>query len=294
MTVAASSLTVRFHGTRGSLPTPGPGTVRYGGNTPCLTVEGGREVPLILDAGTGIRSVGRELLARRIAPQPIDILLSHTHWDHIQGLPFFAPLFQPGWEIRVFGPRNGTTSLETVLREQMNPAVFPIPWERAGAKLTVTEITSERLEVAGFQVTTTLLTHPGQTLGYRIAPTNGAAALAYMTDNELAGTESPEVWAGFVRFLRQTPLLIHDATYRTRDRSSRVGWGHSTAGDATDLAIDAGCRQLVLFHHSPDHDDRALEELLDESRQEAQRRNSSIEVRLAAEGMSIQLEEERP
>src|SRR5437764_9309527 len=182
--------TVTFWGTRASSPTPGAHTARYGGNTPWVAVEGtgghkGGGQLVILDAGTGIRALGRELVDHQNGAVQAEILLSHAHWDHIQGLPHFKPFFAPGNAVRIWGSRQGTTSLEAILRQQMDPAVFPVPLDALSAKLTVQQVEAGEFTVGTFRVQAMRLRHPGTTLGYRLTPAAGGPSMAYVTDNEL-------------------------------------------------------------------------------------------------------------
>ena len=280
-------LDIDLWGTRGSIPTPGAGTIRYGGNTPCVTVRGPSGRRLILDAGTGIRALGRQL-ERQIGAEPEDltILLSHTHWDHIQGLPFFAPLYRRGYRIRFMGPGQPGQSLESVIRAQMTPAVFPVPITALEAEWSVTEIAPGPVPVNGFEVACTPLCHSGIAFGYRIGDTSGSM-LAYLTDNELGAPNAAECRPDIVRFLRGVDTLIHDAMYFESEGRERIGWGHSTAVEAVELAIEAGVRRLVLFHHAPEHDDDALERLLREAEQRRDRDGSALEIALAVEGATI-------
>src|SRR2546421_18479 len=181
--------TVTFWGTRGSIPTPGAHTARYGGNTPCVAVEGtgggkGGGQLVILDAGTGIRALGRELVERQNGAVQAEILLSHAHWDHIQGLPHFKPFFAPGNAVRIWGSRQGTTSLEAILRQQMDPAVFPVPLDALSAKLTVQQVEPGEFAVGTFRVQAIRLRHPGTTLGYRLTPAAGGPRLAGVTPHK--------------------------------------------------------------------------------------------------------------
>src|SRR5207253_2563568 len=225
--------TVTFWGTRGSIPTPGAHTARYGGNTPCVAVEGtgrkGGGQLVILDAGTGIRALGRELVERQQSAVQAEILLSHAHWDHIQGLPHFKPFFAPGNAVRIWGSRQGTTSLEAILRQQMDPAVFPVPLDALSAKLTVRQVEpgGGEFTVGAFRVRAMRLRHPGTTLGYRLTPAGGGASMAYVTDNELGWGghyETPASWRqDFVAFLANTELLIHDAMYTPQELEQHRG-----------------------------------------------------------------------
>src|SRR5204862_1589695 len=155
--------TVIFWGTRGSIPTPGAATARYGGNTPCVAVEGAGGQLVVLDAGTGIRALGLELVARQNGAARVEILLSHAHWDHIQGLPHFKPFFSAGNTVRIWGPRQGTTSLEAILRQQMDPAVFPVPLDALSAQLTVQQVDAGEFTVGEFRVRAMRRRPPGTT-----------------------------------------------------------------------------------------------------------------------------------
>lgn len=286
--------TVTFWGTRGSIPTPGAHTARYGGNTPCVAVESGRPGEgqlVILDAGTGIRALGRELVERQNGAVQAEILLSHAHWDHIQGLPHFKPFFAPGNAVRIWGSRQGTTSLEAILRQQMDPAVFPVPLDALSARLTVQQVEPGEFAVGSFRVRAMRLRHPGTTLGYRLTPAAGGASMAYVTDNELGpgghyGTSAS--WRkDFVMFLHGVDLLIHDAMYTPEELEDHRGWGHSTFEEAVALAGEAGVKRLVLFHHEPEHGDEAIDALLAAARRQARTKGLPAEVLAAQEGMTL-------
>jgi len=258
--------TVTFWGTRGSIPTPGPHTARYGGNTPCVAVESSGGQVVILDAGTGIRALGLELVERQNGAVRAEILLSHAHWDHIQGLPHFKPFFAPGNAVRIWGSRQGTTSLEAILRQQMDPAVFPVPLDALSAQLTVQQAA---------------------------AGEGGGPSMAYVTDNELGSGGNygtPASWhKEFVAFLADTELLIHDAMYTPPELEEHRGWGHSTFEEAVALAAEAGVRRLVLFHHEPEHGDKDMDGLLAAARRLAKAKGKPGEVLAAQEGMKLTL-----
>jgi phosphoribosyl 1,2-cyclic phosphodiesterase len=279
---------VTFWGTRGSVPVPGGATARYGGNTPCVTVEHGRGL-LVLDAGTGIRRLGEALRARS-SETPIDLLLSHVHWDHIQGLPFFAPVHDPAMRVRVFGPTPELMPLRETLLGQMSPPVSVPAYAEAAARMEVTEITAGRFETGNFSIRTVPLRHPGRTLGFSVSPAGGGQTVNYLTDNELgAWTGTPEWQAGLVAFLRGGEVLIHDATWNDAEAAGRSGWGHSSASQAVDLAVASGVRRLILFHHAPDHGDDDVDQLLAEARRRVAAAGVKLLVDAAAEGSSLDL-----
>ena len=285
--------TVTFWGTRGSIPTPGVHTARYGGNTPCVTVQGAGGRVVTLDAGTGIRALGLELVERQNGAVNAEILLSHAHWDHIQGLPHFKPFFAAGNAVRIWGPRQGTTSLEAILRQQMDPAVFPVPLDALSAQLTVQQVDAGEFTVGEFRVQAMRLRHPGTTLGFRLTPLAGGPSMAYVTDNEL-GTggsyDTPASWRkDFTTFLAGVDLLIHDAMYTPPELETHRGWGHSTFVEAVAVAAEAGANRLVLFHHEPEHEDAAIDDMLAQARRQAKTNGLPAEVLAAQEGVTLTL-----
>ncbi|MEO8226232.1 MAG: MBL fold metallo-hydrolase [Gemmatimonadota bacterium] len=284
---------VTFWGTRGSIPTPGPGTARYGGNTPCVTVASDQHL-VILDAGSGLRGLGHELMqSPGRAPLRADLLVSHTHWDHIQGIPFFKPLSAKDTSLCIYGAAQDGVSLEEILGHQMDPMVFPVPLKALAASIRVQNIEPGRFQIDGFRVDAFRLRHPGTTLGYRLMPVDGGAEFAYLTDNELGAGGTyvlPDGWRqSLVDSLTGVDTLVHDAMYSESMIDARAGWGHSTPTEAIDLAAAAGCRRLVLFHHEPEHDDIAIDAMLDAARRYARQTAPTLVVDAAAEGTTISL-----
>lgn len=255
-------------GTRGSLPQAGPETVRYGGNTSCIEVVGADGTLLILDAGTGIRRLGAKL-DRRVSR--LDILLTHLHTDHIQGLGFFDPLHQPNLEAHIWGPASTTLDLRERLDRYLSPPLSPVRLRDLPCCLTLHDAPFESFEIGGLTVAADLVCHPGPTVGYRI--TEDTAAVTYLPDHEPAlGVDDfpgePDWTSGF-SLAAGANLLIHDAQYSDAEYEKHVGWGHSSISQALRFAAAARVERLVTFHHDPTHDDAALDELLEEAKRTA-------------------------
>jgi len=291
------SFRLRFWGTRGSIPSPGPATVRYGGNTPSIEVRTPSGSLVLLDAGTGIRELGRALIARANgSPITGDIYLTHAHWDHIQGFPFFAPAFQQGNRFTIWGTKSLAASIRRVVRDQMSPVVFPVAFEELAATFDFRELVDEHHVSEGFDVRAFPVRHPGGALGYRFSSrtssgTDGGTAFVYISDNELRAGDasaSGDRWrAKLVEFIRGARVLIHDATYTEEEYETHRGWGHSTYGDAVALALEAGVETLVLFHHSPDRSDDELDIRLNECRAATARSGRTLRIVAAAEGLEL-------
>lgn len=287
------TVTLRFWGVRGSIPAPGPATVRYGGNTPCATLAVGGDHLVVLDAGTGIRELGQRL-QREGGPRRVTLLLTHTHWDHVHGLPFFHPLYEPGWQVRIVGPEHPGTGLARVLDRLTLWENFPIPSSRWVGLAEITGMGSGPLEIDDWTVRAFPACHAGPTLGYRLR--RDGTSVAYLPDNELGGSgthgTSPGWRKDLVHFLSGVDTLIHDATNAEDQVAERAGWGHSSAREAVSLAADAGCRRLVLFHHDPARDDIAMDGLLDDARAVAAGLATGLSVEAAMEGMTLRLDRE--
>jgi phosphoribosyl 1,2-cyclic phosphodiesterase len=287
------SLTLTFWGTRGSIPAPGPSTVRYGGNTPCVELRTGDGGLVILDAGTGIRELGRALLERGNG-KPIagDIFLTHTHWDHIQGIPFFAPLFRKGNRFTIWGAGSLQAGIGRVVRDQMSPVVFPVSFEELEAQVEFQEFAGGRRAGPGYEVSTLAVRHPGGAMGYRFTTGNaGDRALVYVSDNELSSearyNDAPGWRERLVEFVRGASVLVHDTMYTASEYGSFVGWGHSTHDQAVELALDADVERLVLFHHRPERSDDEVDRCVERCRATVARRGRALEVVAAAEGMTL-------
>jgi phosphoribosyl 1,2-cyclic phosphodiesterase len=248
---------VELWGVRGSLPTAGPATTRYGGNTSCLAVRTDEGNLVVLDAGSGIAALGRSLGKE----QRVDILLTHLHLDHIQGLGFFAPLFDPSCDVHVWGPASPTLGLRNRLTRYLSPPLFPVALRDLPCHLTLHESTLGSFELPGLSCRAALICHPGPTMGYRLESPQGS--IAYLPDHEpqLGVQQFPgsSDWTSGFELARGVDLLFHDAQYTDDEYEERVGWGHSTLRSAAAFAHLAGAKQLVAFHHDPSHDDDFLD-----------------------------------
>lgn len=283
---------VRFFGTRGSIATPGPHTLRYGGNTSCIEVQSSAGTLVILDMGTGAAVLGRELMARG-EPSRGHILISHTHWDHIQGIPFFAPLFVPGFEWDIYGPRGLHQGLRQTLAGQMQSTYFPVTLEQLGATIRYRELVEGRLRIGDIEVTCRYLNHPALTLGYRLEA--DGAALVYACDHEPHSHALATGVGDFLgedrrhaEFLAGADLVVHDAQYRASEYPEKIGWGHSTIEYACAVARLAKVGQLALTHHDPMRDDAAIDALVDSLRTEGFRL-AGPHIVAAAEGHEVEL-----
>jgi phosphoribosyl 1,2-cyclic phosphodiesterase len=259
---------ITLWGTRGSLAAPGPETVRYGGNTSCVEVRGNDGTLVVLDAGTGIRRLGAT-----VGPEVrrIDLLLTHLHMDHIQGLGFFEPLNRPGQEIHIWGPPSTTLDLRSRLARYFSPPLFPVRLRELPCRLILHDVPLGRFQIGSLHITAALVIHPGPTVGYRIAE-NGAS-LAYLPDHEPALGVDPfpgePDWTSGFELAHGADLLIHDAQYTETEYPTHVGWGHSALSHTIAFATRAGVKRLVPFHYDPDHADQLLDLLFDQVRQAA-------------------------
>ena len=251
---------VRLWGTRGSIASPGPETVRYGGNTACVEVRTD-DALLVLDAGTGIRRLGSTL---REYEGRIDLLLTHLHLDHLQGIGFFEPCFRPEIELHIWGPPSTTLNLHERLSRYLSPPLFPVLLRDLGSRVSLHDVPNAPFSIGSVTISGEAVIHPGPTVGYRI--TSGGHTLAYLPDHEPAlGAPSfpmsPE-WTSGHRLADGADLLIHDAQYTEAEYASRVGWGHSSLDQTWAFARQAGVRRLVTFHHDPGHGDDQLDDLV--------------------------------
>jgi phosphoribosyl 1,2-cyclic phosphodiesterase len=284
--------TVRFWGTRGSIATPGEDTVKYGGNTSCTEVRCGSQL-LILDAGTGIRALGASL-CREFQDRPIrgHIFIGHTHWDHIQGFPFFAPAFNPNNEFSIYSLRGAEKPLQKVFRGQMDSDYFPVLLSDMKARLEFCELESE-VDLGETRVSYVFLNHPGLAVGFRIS--FGGKSLVYLSDHETYGrlaeggpTPNP-MDLDIARFTENADLLISEAQYTEEEYPQKKGWGHSTFLDALERAAQANVKRLAIFHHDPAHDDSFMDGIQEFCQETIKERGYNFSCFVAQERTAMEL-----
>jgi phosphoribosyl 1,2-cyclic phosphodiesterase len=286
---SAAAMVVRFWGVRGSLPAPARENMRYGGNTSCVEVRSGSQL-LILDGGSGIRLLGEELLSTWDSER-IDatLLFSHAHWDHIQGLPFFAPGYSAKNHFQIFSAPDFGWRLQRALENQMSPPHFPVDLREMRGLSGVEELSTESVTLGNFHIRPAQLNHPGGCAGFRIETSN--ASLGYLPDHEPYSGQPNEVESPaaahrkLVEFVRDLDLLILDTQYTVDEYAQRVGWGHGCLSNSVRLAIEANVARLILFHHDPSHDDKQIDQMLETARMLAA--GSSLIVDAAAETTAL-------
>jgi CheY-like chemotaxis protein len=288
----SNEVRVRYWGVHGTLPTPGAAYVRYGGNTPCVSVEVGGEPLSVFDCGTGMKHLSDWVVANagesRISAR---IFVSHTHWDHINTIPFFAPLYGRGNQIEIFGPYQGDLTIDRAISAQMESVYFPVTVREFAARIVYRDLREQTLDFGPLRVETMLLSHPGYCLGYRI--TARGRVLCYITDNELYPPEhprrNPRYVEQLVAFVRGADLLITDATYRDDEYPAKIDWGHSSVSQVVEFAHAAGVKRLHLFHHDPEQTDEDIDLKLEEARAALAKRRSKVVCEAPAEGSAITL-----
>ena len=283
---------VRFWGTRGSIAKPGPDTFRFGGNTSCVEVRSDNGTLLVIDCGTGAHGLGQALMQERPDGMEGALLISHTHWDHIQGFPFFAPFFAPGHAWDVYGPSGLSGSLRSVLSGQMQHAYFPVTLDQFAATIRYHDLGVGTFRIGDVTVTTLHLNHPALTLAYRLQA--DGATVVYCCDHE---PHAPELASGlgpvsgqdlhYAEFIEGADLVIHDAQYTALEFPAKLGWGHSSVEYAVRLCEEAGVARLVLTHHDPLRNDAAIDLILARVHADLADRGSSLEVMAASEGLVL-------
>ncbi len=281
----------KFWGTRGSIPVPGNSTLKYGGNTPCVELRSKSGSLVVLDAGSGIRELGKKLVNGN-AVNTIEILLSHYHWDHIQGLPFFLPLFDKKYKIVFHGEPSQNGGINNVLSSQLKPDFFPIGAGQLPAEILFSDIYPEKkYDIGGFTIDTFRANHSSPTIAYKIS--EGEKSLVYMTDNELLlnyenkihePNEIKSLNGELVEFCKDCDYLIHDSMYDEISIPHKKGWGHSGNLTLAMFGMLAGVKNLILFHYNPDYTDSKIDELLQETKTFLKNNGSQMECFAAGEG----------
>ncbi len=289
---------VKFWGTRGSIPTPGNKTRRFGGNTACVEVRTETEL-FICDAGSGIRELGAEMMRREPASKTIHLFLSHAHWDHIQGFPFFTPVYVPGNTCLIYGLAEGDNRFYNLLSGQMSSDYFPISFADLRASISPRHLNGGQAEIGGVSIRTHALEHPGGCIGYSFR--QDGRKIVYATDNEIdrllvraANEPGPdgeirEVRKPLVDFVEGADLLVCDSQYTDEDYAEKTGWGHPSCITATDLAIQARVKMLALFHHDPERADEDVDQMVELCRRRAADLGSDVIIFGAREGVELKI-----
>ena len=282
---------IRFWGVRGTLPVSGEHALKYGGNTSCISLEFPRQQLFIFDGGSGIKSLGNWLISQKRQNIDAKILISHPHWDHINAIPFFAPLYQQGNEFEILGSNQGDSSMRELISAQMDGVYFPITLAAFAARVYFRDLAEENITLNDIEVKTMLLSHPGKCLGYRV--NYNGRSVCYITDNEMFLEDSDFYSSHYEKklqeFCRDTDVLITDSTYTDDEYKSKVGWGHSCIIKVVNLAHNADVKSLYLFHHDPDQTDDDIDAKLEYASNLLAKQNSNTEVIAPCEGQCISM-----
>jgi phosphoribosyl 1,2-cyclic phosphodiesterase len=305
VSASSPSARLRFWGTRGSIAVPSPETLRYGGNTTCVELRADGEI-IVLDAGSGIRPLGIAL-DREFQALPIELslLITHAHWDHIQGFPFFKPAYDSKNEIRIFGFDGAGATFREIMTEPMRSPFFPITMRELSAKMDINKLSEMKFSLGKVDIHASFVNHPGVCAGYRIFTSGGS--VAFLPDHEpyefflhtaggkqLSAEQAKKIAAErhgeLVQFLRGSDILILDSQYTDQEYETHIGWGHGSISSAVSLALEAQVQTLLLFHHDPSHDDDMIDTMVESARELVIKSGSHLEVAGAQEGSEILLE----
>jgi len=280
------NIIVDFWGVRGSVPSPGPTTIRYGGNTSCVSITADDKI-LILDAGTGIRNLGSAIISK--PDLEIFVIVTHSHWDHIQGFPFFTPIYQPNRPVHMFPTLHKKNVVLASLIDQMDGAHFPITPDQVPSNFNfVTENPLEFLGSNGFHLEMVPMNHPGKAFGYKI--TINDKIICYFTDNEIDPPYEKSIELNeLTNQCRNADILIHDAQYTEDDMPLKHGWGHSLISQVTELGKSAEVKNLVYYHHDPERTDDLLDKELEKAAKTLKENGSSVQPYFAYEGLKLTL-----
>ena len=305
--VSASSppTRIKLWGTRGSIAVPGRETLRYGGNTTCIELRADGEL-IVLDAGSGIRPLG-VALKQEFQDRPINLslLITHAHWDHIQGFPFFKPAYDPKNEIRILGFDGAGATFREIITEPMRSPFFPIRMRELSAETEITKLTEMKFSLGKVNVHAAFVNHPGVCAGYRIFTSTGS--IAFLPDHEpyefflhaargqpLTPEQAKEIatneHARLVQFLRGSEILVLDSQYTDKEYQTHIGWGHGSVSSAVSLALEAEVQTLLLFHHDPSHDDKVVDTMVESARELATKSGRPLQVTGAQEGRELLVE----
>ena len=287
----SNRMSVTYWGVHGTLPVPGQGTLRRGGNTSCVSIEIGGEPLYIFDCGSGIKQLSDSLMAAGTQRISARVFISHTHWDHINTVPFFAPLYVRGNQVELYGPYQGDLTIARAIAAQMEGVYFPVTIREFGAHLVFRDLREQTLDFGAVKIETMLLKHPGSCLGYKV--TCHGRSVCYITDNELYLPNDPRRDQRYLErlteFVRGTDVLITDTTYRDHEYPSKVDWGHSCVSEVADLAVRAEVKRLHLFHHDPDQSDDDIDKKLDETRAHVAKLGGNVDCDAPAEKSTLVL-----
>lgn len=286
-------MVVKFWGTRGSIPVPGKKTLIFGGNTPCIQVTTEKKQIIVLDAGTGIRELGKELIAGE--NREIYLLISHSHWDHVHGIPFFLPLFRNDFKVNIYSCGDNGFDAESIIDAQMQPSFFPVNKEVFNANVTYNSITSGKTyNIAGVTIETLKVNHSKGTLSFKI--TENGKSVVYMTDNEIKFDFTEQIIntdrlralnSELIEFCNGCEYLIHDSMYNLESFSEKIGWGHSNNVSLAYFSILAKVKNLVLFHYDPDYSDDIVKKMFNGTKRILMECNNQINCIASKEGLEI-------